>query len=344
VFSKNKGKREYNKRERENQKMKKNTLIIVIALIAILAVSAIYVVYSTQNPSQQSEGITITDSEGYQTTLTSVPQRIVSLAPSVTPILYEIGVGDKVVGVTEYDDYPYDFSAWFEAGNMTNMGGFSTPNNEAIINVDPDVIFTTNINDPSLSNWRDLGFKVIVVGPTSIQGIYDTINLIGKATGAENNANTLVDSLKNQISEVTQTIAAANIEDKPKVYYEIWYDTTGIMSAGSGSWINDVISAAGGVNIFADNSQEYPNTNSEEILYKNPTVILLPSNMGTGTPFYGSVDDVKARPGWNAIDAIQNDRIYVIDQNVFGEPGARVADQVQAVAECLYPQLFNSPS
>jgi iron complex transport system substrate-binding protein len=323
--------------------MKNGKILIVIVLIAIISASAIYVVYSNQNPAQSGD-ITITDSQGYQTTLTGAPQKIVSLAPSVTPILYKIGVGDKVVGVTEYDDSPYNFTAWFEAGNITNVGGFSTPNHEAIIGLEPDVIFTTDINEASLPNWRDLGLKVIVVGSTSIQGIYETINLIGEATGAESNAEALVDSLKNQISGVTQKIAEAGITEKPKVYYEIWYDTTGIMSAGAGSWINDVISTAGGVNIFADNSQEYPDTNSEEILYKDPNVILLPTNMGTGTPFYGSLDAVKARPGWSAIDAIETNRIYVIDQDIFGEPGASIADQVQAVAQCLYPQLFNSTS
>lgn len=322
----------------------KSKIIIAIALIAILSVSAAYLVYYTMNSSQSEHGITITDSEGYQTTLTGTPHKIISLAPSITPILYEIGVGDKVVGLTEYDDYPYNFTAWFEAGNMTNVGGFSTPNNEAILNLKPDVIFTTNINDASLANWRNLGLKVIVVGPTSIQGIYDTIAMIGKATGAESNAAALVDSLKNQISEVTQKIAAAGITDKPTVYYEVWYDTTGIMSAGSGSWINDVITTAGGINIFADDPQEYPSTNSEVVLYKNPDVILLPTNMGTGTPFYGSVADVKARPGWSSIDAIKNNRLYVIDQDMFNEPGARIADQVQAVAKCLYPQLFNPSS
>jgi iron complex transport system substrate-binding protein len=324
--------------------MKASKIALIVALIAILSVSAFYVCYTMQPSSEESGTITITDSEGYQTTLSAAPQRIISLAPSVTPILYGIGVGDKVVGLTSYDDSPYDFSAWFEAGNMTCVGGFSTPDTEAIVSLNPDVIFTTDINDASLSNWRDLGLNVIVVGPTSIQGIYDTINLIGTATGAEDNANTLVDSLKDQISEVTQTIAAANIEEKPTVYYEIWYDTTGIMSAGAGSWVNDVISTAGGINIFADNAQEYPDTNSEEIVYKNPDVILLPTSMGTTTPFYGSVDDVKARPGWSSIDAVKNDRVYVIDQDIFGEPGASIADQVRVVAECLYPQLFNSPS
>ena len=322
----------------------KTKTILAIAVIAILSVSIVYVYYATQNSNNQQTGqITIVDDQGTETVLPAVPQRIVSLAPSVTPILYEIGVGDKVVGLTEYDDYPYNFTAWFEAGNMTKVGGFSTPSMEAIASVNPDIIFTTNINEASIPNMRELGYKVVVVGPTSIEGIYSTINLIGKATGAEASAASLVDSLKTQISNVESKIASAQITDKPTVYYEVWYDSSGVMSAGAASWINDVISKAGGINIFADETQEYPTTSSEVIVQKNPDVVLLPTGMGTGTPFYGSVDEVKARPGWSAIDGIKNDRLYVIDQDLFSEPGMRVADQVEIVAKCLYPQLFISP-
>jgi iron complex transport system substrate-binding protein len=316
---------------------------LATAIIAILAVSIVYVYYSTQNSNQQTGQITITDDQGTEIILPAVPQRIVSLAPSVTPILYEIGVGDKVVGLTEYDDYPYNFTAWFEAGNMTKVGGFSTPSMEAIASVNPDIIFTTNVNEASIPNMRQLGYKVVVVGPTSIEGIYKTINLIGKATGAEASAASLVDSLKTKISGIESKIAAAQIVDKPTVYYEVWYDSSGVMSAGAGSWINDVINKAGGINIFADETQEYPTTSSEVIVQKNPDVVLLPTGMGTGTPFYGSVDEVKARPGWSAINGIKNDRLYVIDQDLFSEPGMRVADQVEIVAKCLYPQLFTSP-
>jgi iron complex transport system substrate-binding protein len=323
--------------------LKQKKILAIVATIVVLSVVFIYAYYSTQTPTQTGqEGITVVDDEGYQTTLFAVPQRIISLAPSVTPILYEIGVGDKVVGVTQYDDYPYNFTAWFEAGNMTCVGGFSTPNLEAIASLQPDLIFSTNINDPYIPNMRGLGFKVVVTGPTSIEGIYQTIELIGKATGAENNATVLVNTLRNQIEDVKAIIAAANITEKPTVYYEIWYDSSGIRSAGSTSWINDVIATAGGINIFANETEEYPSTSSEVIVQKNPSVILLPTNMGTGTPFYGSVDDVKARPGWNTIAAVKNNRIYVIDQDIFNEPGCRIADQVRAVAASLYPQLFNS--
>ncbi len=318
-------------------------IVAILAAIIIISSIFIYAYYSTQNQnSLPSGGVTIVDSEGYSTTIPSTPQRIISIAPSVTPILYQIGVGDKVVGLTDYDNYPYNFSAWFEAGNMTSIGGFSTPNMEIIASLQPDLIFTTNINDPIIPNMRELGYKVIVVGPTSIQGIYDTIDMIGRATGAETEATSLVSMLQTEISNIQSTIANAHITDKPTVYYEVWYDSSGIMSAGSSSWINDVITTAGGINIFADQPQEYPSTSSEVIVDRNPSVILLPTNMGTGTPFYGSVADVKARPGWNTINAVKNDRIYVIDQDIFNQPNSRVAEQVKAVAQCLYPQLFNS--
>ena len=321
--------------------MKNGKILIAIALIAILSASAVYVVYSTQNPSQPQQGLTITDSEGYKTTLTGVPQRIISIAPSVTPILYEIGVGNKVVGLTDYDDSPYNFTAWFEAGNMTTVGGFSTPNMEAVISLQPDVIFTTDINDAILPNMRELGLKVIVVGPKNIEGIYQTINLIGKATGAEANATAVVSRLTDKVNSVVATINAANVTEKPKVYYEVWSDNAGYMTIGGSAWMNDIINKAGGNNIFSNETQEYPMTSLEIIVQNNPDVILLPTDMG-GAPSYGSVDQVKARAGWNHINAVTNDRVYVLDADLLNEPGIRVADQVQAIAACLYPNLFPS--
>jgi len=319
--------------------LEKTKLIIALALIVIIAVSATFVVYLSQNSQQSRDGITIIDSQGYQTTLKTVPERIISIAPSVTPILFEIGVGDKVVGLTEYDDSPYDFSAWFAEGNMTCVGGFSTPNLETIISLHPDVIFTTDINSAMLPNMRNLGLNVIVVGPQSIDEIYQTIKLIGKATGAENNANALVNKLTNQINNVVATINNADITQKPTVYCEIWSSTAGFMTVGSKSWINDVIDKAGGINLFSHSAEEYPTTSLEVIITNNPDIILLPTDMG-GAPSYGSVNAVKNRPGWNTINAVKNNHIYILDADLFNQAGIRVADQVQTIATHLYPELF----
>jgi iron complex transport system substrate-binding protein len=328
--------------------MNKKYVIYIAAIIIIaLIVSAafIYINYSQNaNQNSQNSNLTFVDDEGYVTNLTAIPQRIISLAPSCTQFLFAIGVGDKVVGLTTYDNYPYNFSAWIAAGNMTSIGGYSTPSLEAIATLHPDLILTDNINDALLPNMRSLGYKVLVLNPDSITGIYQDISLVGRATGATPQATTLIDNISSSINAINAKIAAANITVQQKVYYEIWSDP--LMSAGSTSWINDVIAKAGGVNIFADVAQGYPTVSSETVVQLNPDVILLPTSPGGsgGMAFYGSIAQVEARPGWNSISAVQNNRVDAIDEEIFAQPGPRVAEQVLAVATCLYPQLFNSTS
>ncbi len=296
----------------------------------------------TNTPSQS---ITVVDDEGHVTTLPSTPQRIVSIAPSNTQILFAIGVGNKVVGVTDYDKYPYNFSAWIKAGNMTSIGGFSTPNKEVIASLNPDLILATPINDADVITLRSLGYKVLVLNPVDVTGVLKDIATVGTATGAQSNATTLVNSINQQINSIREKITSAQITNKPKVYYEIWGPPAGdLMGAGSTSWINDVIARAGGINIFENETQQYPVISSETVVQMNPDVILLPTGMGTGqAPFYGSVDQVKARPGWDSISAVKNNRIVVIDEDLFAEAGPRVGDNIMEVAKALYPELFNSP-
>jgi iron complex transport system substrate-binding protein len=327
----------------------KNKYVIYIAaiIIIVLIVSSAFVYlnyYAPANKTVSQQNISITDDEGYVTNLTGVPQRIVSLAPSCTQILFADGVGAKVVGVTTYDDYPYNFSAWVAAGNMTIDGGYGTPNMEAIASLRPDLILTDNINDgTALSTMRALGYKVIVLNPTTIAGIYHDISLVGKATGAETQATAVIANITSTINSITTKIDNAHLTPM-KVFYEVWGPPQGaFMTSGSTTWINDVISKAGGVNIFANETQQYPNVSSETIVALNPDAIFLPTEMGI-TPFYGSVAQVEATPGWNTISAVQNNRVYVIDGDLFAEAGPRVADCVYAVASDLYPQLFNSTS
>ena len=316
----------------------------IITIVSIVFAAFVYIHYTTATQSQtvSQKSTSLVDDEGYVTTLTSVPQRIVSLAPSCTQILFAIGVGDKVVGVTTYDDYPYNFSAWVAAGNMTIDGGYGTPNMEAIASLHPDLILTDTINDAAIPSMRSLGYKVLELNPTSINGIYQDISLVGRATNAETQAIAVIENISSTINTITTKIAAANITTPLTVFYEIWSNP--LMSAGSTTWINDVISDAGGVNIFANETQRWPTVASETVVALNPDVILLPTNMGVGTPFYGSVAQLEATPGWNTISAVQNNRVYVINGDLFSEAGPRVADQVYAVAACLYPQLFNSTS
>ncbi len=314
-------------------------IIAVIIIVSIISAALIYNGNFSNSSSNNQNAISVMDDEGYTTNLTSVPQRIISLAPSNTQIVFGVGVGNRVVGVTDYDHYPYNFTAWIAAGNMTSVGGFSTPNKETIASLNPDLILATPINDPDVVTLRNLGYKVLVLNPNDVNGVLADINMVGKATGATQNATTLVNSLTSQIDAIQAKIAAANLP-KPKVYYEVW--TPPIMSAGENSFINDVISKAGGINIFENETQQYPTVSSETIVQKNPDVILLPTDMANpgDTPFYGNVNDVKARPGWSSINAVQNSRIIVVDGDLFAEAGPRIADQIQAAAKAFYPSLF----
>lgn len=320
--------------------MNKKLIYIATAIIIVTVISAaLLLTNSIPGISQNSGTYTVTDDEGYLTEFTSVPQRIISLAPSNTQILYAIGVGDRVVGVTDYDQYPYNFTAWFEAGNMTSIGGFSTPNKETIASLNPDLLLATTIHDADLPTFRNLGYKVLVLNPTDVSSVLNDILMVGKATNAEQSGQNLVDSINSEIDSISQKIAAAHVE-KPKVYYEVWLD----MSAGSTSFINDVITKAGGENIFGTETDQYPTVSSETIIQKNPDIILLPTEMANAgeAPFYGSVDEVKARPGWNTISAIQNDRIVIVDGSLFAEAGPRIGEQIAVTAKALYPELFNS--
>ena len=321
---------------------KKIGLYIVTVIIIVSVVSAAFF-FNGNNPNQNNpqNKITVVDDEGFTTNLTAVPQRIISLAPSNTQILFSIGLGDKVVGVTDYDHFPYNFTAWIAAGNMTSVGGFSTPNKETIASLNPDLILATPVNDPDVVTLRDLGYKVLVLNPNDVNGVLKDLNMVGKAAGVEQNATSLVNSLTSQINAIEAKITAANLP-KPKVYYEVW--TPPLMSAGNTSFINDVISKAGGINIFQDETQQYPTVSSETIVQKNPDVILLPTDMANvgEAPFYGSVAQVKERPGWSSISAVQNDRIIIVNGDLFAEAGPRIAEQIAAAAKAFYPELFNS--
>jgi iron complex transport system substrate-binding protein len=323
--------------------MMKGKYLITIAAVVVIVVVLSAALYVNYNPgaSPNNGAYSVTDDEGYTTQFTAVPQRIVSLAPSNTQILFALGLGPKVVGVTDYDNYPYNFSAWFEAGNMTSIGGFSTPNKETIASLNPDLILATNLHAADVVTLRNNGYKVITLNPKSVESVLSDLMIVGQAAGATEQATNQINAIHHTINEIQAKITAANLP-KPLVYYEVWYPP--VMTAGSTSFINDVITQAGGINVFGNETDQYPTVSSESVVHANPDVILLPTDMGTAgsAPFYGSVDQVKARSGWDTISAVHNNRVVIVDGSLFAEAGPRIAEQINAAAHALYPELFNS--
>ena len=314
--------------------------LIATVVIIVLIASAAFVYVYTQGQSSD-EGITalqnLVDDHGYKTTLTAYPEKIVSVAPSCTEILYAIGAGDKVVSVTDYDNYPYDFAAWIAAGNMTSVGDFTDPNLEVITAIDPDLILASGgVQEESVGTLRDLGYKVLVLDPTSIDGILKNIDLVGNATGKRGDAIALVNDIPSRIAVVENTVANAA---KPKVYYETYYDPTSSWTIGALAWQNELIETAGGTNIFGDQQIAYYQYQVEALIARNPDVVVLPGEgMGSGTA--EGFDAVKARPGWDTTSAVQNNRLYQINSDIIERSGPRIADAIEQLAAFFHPELF----
>jgi iron complex transport system substrate-binding protein len=251
--------------------------------------------------------------------------------------LFAVGAGDKVVGVSDYCDYPYNFAAWVAAGNMTSIGGFEDPNMEVITTLDPDLILASGgVQVESVDTLRERGYKVLVLDPTSVDGILKNIELVGNATGNRAEATALVNDITNRIEAVENMVANA---DKPKVYYEVYYDATSSWTIGSLAWQTELIEKAGGTNLFDDQQIDYYQYQAEALIDRNPDVIVLPAS-GMGTGELESLEAVKARPGWDTTNAVQNDRLYQINSNIIERSGPRVADAIEQLAAFFHPELF----
>lgn len=276
-----------------------------------------------------AEGLSFTDGLGREVTLAAPAQRVVSLAPSNTEILFAVGAGDQVVGRDEFSDYPVDAAAIESVGG--SMGEYSA---EAIVALEPDLVLAAEINTPELiSQLEDLGLTVYYLkNPTSIEEMYTNLEIIGQLTGHDTTE--LVDSLKSRVAAVDEKIAP--ISARPSVFYEIdASDPNKPWTYGPGSFGNLLIERAGGSNIASDAPDSYPQLSLEQVVVANPSVILLGDSMWGVTP-----EAVLGREGWSTIAAVQNNQIFPIDDNLISRPGPRLVDGLEALAKILHPDLF----
>jgi len=270
--------------------------------------------------------LTITDDLGNEVTIEAEPQRIVSMAPSHTQILYAMGLGDKVVGVTEYCSYPP------EAQEKPKVGGFSNIDLEQVVGLDPDLVLGTSIHAQGVGPALvERGLKVVLINPETVEDVLEKIALVGKITGREEKATALADELRGRIEETMDKVQEAG--SKPRVYWELSND---LYTAGPGSFIDDLITRAGGINVAADTKEQWPQLNLEALILADPEVIILADH-----PYGETAEGVKARPGWADISAVKNDRIVeVLDDDLVSQPSPRVAEALEFVAKALHPELF----
>lgn len=272
--------------------------------------------------------VDIEDAFGNIETIDKEPTKIISLAPSNTEMLFALGLGDKVVGVTSYCNYPE------EATTKEVIGSFKQFNLERIVELEPDLVLVYGAGEEEENKiLRDSGIKVLGFMPESIDDVMKGIEKIGKATGASEEARKLIDSMEQKKNEIIDKVKG---QEEVKVFYEIWHDP--LMGAGKGSFMDELIELAGGKNIAEDADGAYPQYDLEQLIERDPEVYIASKGMEDMT-----VESIKTRPGYDAISAVKNDRVYLFEGNeadVVSRAGTRIIEALELIAKAIHPELF----
>ncbi|MDP9276561.1 MAG: helical backbone metal receptor, partial [Chloroflexota bacterium] len=239
--------------------------------------------------------------------------------------LFALGAGPRVVGVDDFSDEPA------EAATREHVGGIKV-NFEKVVALKPDLVFSVKFSDGTIEKLQAASLNVLVVDPQSVSDVAKTATLLGKAVGADGEA--LAHSIQQRVDAVKTKIATTTT--RPRVYHEIdASDPAKIFTVGPGSYINDLIDIAGGVNIAARAGSAYPQLSAEEILRSDPEIVVLSADAYSSKPA-----DVAGRQGWSIVAAVKNNRIFTIDPNLINRPGPRVGEAAEAYAKLVHPELF----
>jgi iron complex transport system substrate-binding protein len=262
--------------------------------------------------------------------MSSPPQRIISLAPNITEILFDLDLGEKVVGVTRYCDFPA------EALKKEKIGGMIDLNLEKIIALNPDLIIGFRGNPLRIiERLRDLRLPLFVLEMgTNLETVFTVVEKIGTITQKDKKAEILVDSLKNRLQK-TQA-ALLQVQHEPRVFLSI--HGPGLWTCGKGSFLNDLVAKARGLNIAGNITRKWLHYNREQLIHDNPEVIIILSK--SQKEFSKAKDWIKNEAHLKGIKAVDKDRIYFLDENLATRPGPRLIDALEELARILHPQFF----
>lgn len=275
--------------------------------------------------------IEVTDQLGRVVKLDKIPERIISLAPSNTEIVYALGLEDKLVGVTEYCDYPE------AAKDKPKIGGYKTVDIERVVEIQPDLTLATEYHKAEvIPELERLGLTVLTLDPRSLDEVPEAITLVGKCTGKEDEASQLVTEMENRVNAITEKTAGLAEAERPWVFYIVYRDP--LMTVGSDTLTHELIVKAGGINIAQDLTGDYPTIGLEAVIAANPQVIV--ASYG-----HGSVEDLPIQfaltePRLSDVDARVNNQVYGIDTNLGSRPGLRIVDGLELLAKMIHPEIF----
>lgn len=309
----------------------KSTVTVLLSVFLILSLALLLQGCGKPTKSVSGAGfpMQITDDLGRVVTIKEEPQRIVSLSPAITENLFALGLGDRVVGVTDYCDYPP------EAETKPKVGGFSTPSTELVVAATPDLVLAPIINENYVPQLESAGLTVVTIEALNLPEVLDDILLIGKITGASDTANSLTADMQKRIDSITAKVSGLPDDQRPAVYFEIWPDP--LTTGGAKSFVNSLITMAGGKNIAGDVDQDWLTLSPEMVLVRDPQVAIL-CHHGSSLQ---TVEEFKSRKGWEQVSAIRDNRIGLVsDENTVVRTGPRVVEGFEFMAKTIHPDLI----
>lgn len=283
---------------------------------------------ASNESKQTTYPLTIKDASGQEITFAKAPERIVSTSPSETEILFALGLGDRVVGVSDYDNFPK------EVESKQKVGGVTEPNMEAIIAANADLVISgISIKDTAFEKMLSLGLNVIRIDPKKVDDVLNNILLIGQISDKQAEAEALVTKMKDDVRKVTEAAATIKPEDKKKVYIEFSPGWT----VGKGEFMDELITMAGGINIASD-IEGWSAINEEKIIKDNPDVIIYTLNI-TDESGKKLEDLIQGRSGWDQIKAIADKNLVGLDGDTLSRPGPRITEALLQISNGIYPGL-----
>ncbi|HET6465865.1 MAG TPA: cobalamin-binding protein [Nitrospiria bacterium] len=295
-----------------------------VVFAVLLFLFNVYSVFLAFSPIQ-AEPLVVTDDLGRSVRLVKSPDRIISLAPALTEILFSLGLKDRIVGVTDYCNYPP------EALSKAKVGGLNA-NIERVLSLKPDLVVGVagSYQQDNLTRFERFHIPYFVVDPSSLEKIFETILVLGRIADAQKTAEEKVRQLRERLNWIRNGVRAAS---SPRLLYVV--DKEPLISIGKGSYLNDLIRDAGGINIAGGLKKAYPMLSMEYVIQQDPQVIILAMDADRRL----SDQEKGYWSRWSSLSAVRDGKIYKVDRDLLNRPGPRIMDGLEELARLLHPTV-----